>query len=125
MSTKVKGNEFARGNERLNRILGDPALAAEVREAHEKAREMDRIYADNLAMIRKAADMTQAAVAEELGVGQGVISRLENRDDMLLSTLFGYLDATGAEDARIVVTVHGQEVELDLSRLHRPKASAG
>ena len=74
----------------------------------------------NLAMIRKAAQMTQVEVARKLGVGQGAISRLENRGDMLLSTLYDYLTATGAEAASIVVTVHGHKIELDLGRLHGP-----
>jgi transcriptional regulator with XRE-family HTH domain len=39
----------------------------------------------------KAAQMTQVEVARKLGVGQGVVSRLEHRDDMLLSTLYDYL----------------------------------
>ena len=30
--------------------------------------------------------MTQVEVARKLGVGQGVVSRLEHRDDMLLYT---------------------------------------
>jgi DNA-binding transcriptional regulator YiaG len=119
MSAKVQGEEFVRGNEHLARLLEDPAVAAEVEEADEKAQEMDRVHAMNLAMIRKAGEMTQAAVAARLGVGQAVVSRLENREDMLLSTLFDYLSATGAEGARIVVTVHGQDVELDLSRLRQ------
>ena len=76
---------------------------------------MDRVYAMNLAMIRKAAQMTQVEVARKLGVGQGVVSRLEHRDDMLLSTLYDYLMATGAEGAGIVVIVHGHRIELDLS----------
>jgi len=42
---------------------------------------------------------------------------LENRNDMLLSTLFDYLTATGAESASIVVTVHGRRIELDLAQL--------
>jgi transcriptional regulator with XRE-family HTH domain len=71
----------------------------------------------NLAMIRKAAQMTQVEVARKLGVGQGVVSRLERRSDMLLSTLYEYLTATGADSASIVVTVHGRRVELDLGRL--------
>ena len=78
---------------------------------------MDRAYAMNLAMIRKAGEMTQVEVARKLGVGQAVVSRLENRNDMLLSTLFDYLMATGAEAASIVVTVHGRKVELDLGQL--------
>ncbi len=57
-------------------------------------------------------------VARKLGIGQGAISRLENRGDMLLSTLHDYLTATGADTASIVVTVHGHKVELDLGRFH-------
>jgi len=111
---------FVRGNDRLDQLLADPQLAADVAAAHADAEEMDRVYAMNLAMIRKAAQMTQVEVARKLGVGQGVVSRLEHRDDMLLSTLYDYLMATGAEGAGIVVTVHGHRIELDLSQLRNP-----
>ncbi len=109
--------DFVRGNDRIDQLLSDPQLAAEVAEAHAGAEEMDRVYAMNLAMIRKAAQMTQVEVARKLGVGQGVVSRLEHRDDMLLSTLYDYLMATGAEGAGIVVIVNGHRIELDLGRL--------
>jgi DNA-binding XRE family transcriptional regulator len=109
---------FERGNEHLDRLLSDSQISADVAQAHAEAEEMDRIYAMNLAMIRKAAQMTQVEVARKLGVGQGAISRLENRGDMLLSTLYDYLTATGADAASIVVTVHGHKIELDLGRLH-------
>jgi predicted XRE-type DNA-binding protein len=109
---------FARGNDRLDQLLADPQLAAGVAAAHADAEEMDRVYAMNLAMIRKAAQMTQAEVARKLGVGQAVVSRLEHRDGMLLSTLYDYLMATGADGAGIVVTVHGQRIELDLGQIH-------
>jgi DNA-binding XRE family transcriptional regulator len=109
---------FERGNDHLDRLLSDPQTSADVAQAHAEAEEMDRIYAMNLAMIRKAAQMTQVEVARKLGVGQGAISRLENRGDMLLSTLYDYLTATGADAASIVVTVHGQKIELDLGRFH-------
>jgi hypothetical protein len=39
---------------------------------------------------------------------------------MLLSTLYDYLMATGAEGAGIVVIVDGHQIELDLSRLRNP-----
>ena len=109
---------FERGNERLDQLLSDPQISAEVTQAHAEAEEMDRVYAMNLAMIRKAAQMTQVEVARKLGVGQGVVSRLENRGDMLLSTLYDYLTATGADAASIVVVVHGRKIELDLGRFH-------
>ena len=111
---------FGRRNARIDQLLADPQLAADVAAAHADAGEMDRIYAMNLAMIRKAAEMTQVEVARKLGVGQGVVSRLEHRDDMLLSTLHDYLMATGAESASIVVVARGLRIELDLSDLREP-----
>ena len=93
-------------------------ISADVAQAHAEAEEMGRIYAMNLAMIRKAAQLPQAEVARKLEVGQGGISRLGNRGDTLLSTLHNYLTATGADAASIVVTVHGHKIELDLGRLH-------
>ncbi|GIH25216.1 hypothetical protein Aph01nite_35260 [Acrocarpospora phusangensis] len=125
--TEPENPTFVRGNEHLDRLLSDPQLAAEVAQAHEAAEEMDRAHAMNLAMIRKAGQMTQVEVARKLGVGQGVVSRLENRNDMLLSTLYEYLMATGADSASIVVTVHGSRIELDLGQLrhtHHEQRSA-
>lgn len=61
--------------------------------------------------------MTQVEVARKLGVGEGVVSRLKHRDDMLLSTLYDYLMAAGAEGASIVVIVRRHRIELDLSGL--------
>jgi DNA-binding XRE family transcriptional regulator len=115
---------FVRGNEHLDRLLADPQIAADVAQAHTEAEEMDRVYAMNLAMIRKAAQLTQVEVAKRLGVGQAAVSRMENRGDMLLSTLYDYLTATGADAASIVVVVHGQRIELDLGSLRtRPEAA--
>jgi DNA-binding XRE family transcriptional regulator len=108
---------FVRGNDHLDRLLSDPELVADVTQAHSEAEEMDRVHAMNLAMIRKAAQLTQVEVAKRLGVGQAAVSRMENRDDMLLSTLYDYLTATGADAASIVVIVHGRRIELDLGSL--------
>jgi len=108
---------FVRGNDHLERLLSDPQVAADVAEANATAEEMYRVYAMNLAMIRKAAQMTQVEVAKKSGVGQAAVSRLESREDMLLSTLYDYLTATGADAASIVVIVHGQRIELDLGTI--------
>ncbi|MGH3415057.1 MAG: hypothetical protein ACRDSS_01190 [Actinocrinis sp.] len=43
------------------------------------------------------------------------MSKLENRQDMLLSTLASYLKATGADAVSIVVSVRGVEYALDLT----------
>src|ERR1035437_3013449 len=51
-----------------------------------------------------------------MGVAQSEISRIEKRHDMLLSTLTSYLSAAG-EHPRVVVTVNGKDVELDLTTL--------
>ena len=115
---------FVRGNDHLDRLLSDPQIAAGVAQAHTEAEEMDRVYAMNLAMIRKAAQLTQVEVARRLGVGQAAVSRMENRGDMLLSTLYDYLTATGADTASIVVTVHGHRIELDLGSLRAHSESA-
>ena len=115
--------EFVRGNEHLGRLMSDPQLAADVAQAHAEAEEMDRVHAMNLAMIRKAAQLTQVEVAKRLGVGQAAVSRMESRGDMLLSTLYDYLTATGADAASIVV-VHGHRIELDLGSLRaRPETA--
>jgi DNA-binding transcriptional regulator YiaG len=110
-------SNFVRGNGRLAQLKARPGAKERIAKIREDADEADRIYAMSLAMIRQAGELTQVEVAERLKVGQGVVSKLERRDDMLLSTLFNFLEATGAEDARIVVTVKGQDVELDLPRL--------
>jgi ribosome-binding protein aMBF1 (putative translation factor) len=114
---------FVRGNERLDKLLARPDIAAGVAEVEAEARELDRVYAENLAMIRRAGDLTQVEVAAKLGVGQAVVSRLERRSDMLLSTLADYLHATGAEHPRIVAVLNGMEVELDLEQFREPRSA--
>lgn len=120
-TTRKTPKGFVDGSARIDQLLSDPQRAERVAKIRADGREVDRIHALNLAMIRKAAELTQEEVAERLGARQGDISRIENRSDLLLSTLLSYLTATGADDARIVVTVHGQEFELDLATLTRKK----
>lgn len=121
-TSKTPGG-FVDGTNRINRLLSDPERAKRVADIRTDGREMDRIYASSLAMIRKAAEMTQDDVAARLGGRQGDVSRIEHRGDLLLSTLLNYLTATGAEDARIVVTVRGREFELDLASLAQSRRS--
>jgi transcriptional regulator with XRE-family HTH domain len=47
--------------------------------------------------LRKALALTQTDVARRLKTGQEVISRIEQRQDLLLSTLQGYVESLGGE----------------------------
>lgn len=64
--------------------------------------------------LRKAMGQTQAALAAKLGVKQENVSRVEQRADVMLSTLNGYLGAMGGRlklvvefDGRPPVTLRG------------------
>jgi hypothetical protein len=45
--------------------------------------------------LRRALARTQARMAKDLGIGQEGVSRLEQRSDLLISTLRGYVEALG------------------------------
>jgi DNA-binding transcriptional regulator YiaG len=51
----------------------------------------------SLRELRKALAMTQTEVAESLGKGQDEVSRIEQRGDLLLSTLQAYVRSLGGE----------------------------
>lgn len=58
-----------------------------------------RLIAEEMTLrdLRKARNQTQARVASELGINQENVSRLEQRSDLLLSTLRGYVEAMGGK----------------------------
>ena len=92
-------SELTKGlsEERRNRI---DAKKAELRE------EMD------LADLRRAMELTQAALAETLGVGQAEISKIEKRSDMLLSTLRKFVEALGGElEIRATFSEHSVNIK--------------
>ena len=107
---------FVDGNEIIDELLNEPGMEAAVTHIERDVAEMDRIYAQGLAEIRKAAALTQTDLAKNMGVQQGAVSRIENRDDVLLSTLAEYAAAAGAVEARIVFHINGVDVELPLER---------
>ena len=68
------------------------------RRARIKA-DAKRMIAKELTLrdLRKGHELTQENLAAALGVKQGSVSNLENRSDMLLSTLREYIEALGGE----------------------------
>jgi DNA-binding XRE family transcriptional regulator len=75
--------------EKLQSLPADRHQRVEARAAELIGQEL------TLRELRKALDMTQTALAEELKIGQDTILRLERRTDMLLSTLSEYVNALG------------------------------
>src|SRR5437660_4117501 len=61
--------------------------------------------------IRKARQMTQAKLAEALGVNQGEISKIEHRTDIYISTLAGYVEALGGK-LEIRAVFRGREMRI-------------
>jgi transcriptional regulator with XRE-family HTH domain len=51
----------------------------------------------SLKQIRLATNTTQSEIATLLGIGQDSVSRLEKREDMLISTLRQYIEGLGGE----------------------------
>lgn len=79
------------------------------REALAEYAEMERI---GVGVIRVARQQTQVAVAEQMHVPQSAVSRLENQNDCLLSTLRKYVGALGGTLEMRAVFPDGA-VELD------------
>ncbi len=74
----------------------DSLPAARRRQIEARAKEL---IAEELSLqdLRKAMGKTQVQMAKKLGVGQDAISRVEQRADMLLSTLGDYVKGMGGE----------------------------
>lgn len=75
----------------------------------------------NLAEVRQALALTQATLAETLGVGQAEISKIENRTDLFVSTLRKYVSAMGGDlEIRAVFPDHAVTLK-DFSSLSQPE----
>jgi hypothetical protein len=77
------------------------------------ARSRKLIDAYSLKQVREAVAKTQKDVAAATGIGQENVSRMEQRDDMLLSTLSGYIAALGGR-LRLVADMPSAPVEIML-----------
>lgn len=94
----------------------------------------NELIAEDLTLrdLRKAHDLTQERMAEMLGIGQDSVSRLEQRSDLLLSTLRSYVVAMGGSlelvarfPGRPAVTVSGLAgISSEDSKLKQKRKSA-
>ena len=63
--------------------------------------------------LRHAHKLTQKRMAEVLGIGQDSVSRLEQRSDLLISTLRGYVEAMGGR-LSLIAEFPNQQLALTL-----------
>jgi transcriptional regulator with XRE-family HTH domain len=97
----MEGHMGVRLEEMLGRLPADRRRRVEARAAELIAEEL------SLRDLRKALGKTQVAVAKRLGMKQENVSRIEQRADMLLSTLDNYLNALGGS-LRLVAEFKGR-----------------
>lgn len=86
------------------------AKAAHSELTHEIDAHVERKQA-TLAQVRQAVGLTQTQLAEELGIAQGDVSKIEHRDNLRLATLARFIEATGGH-LRIVAVYDDTEVDL-------------
>ena len=81
-----------RNLERIKKELG-PARREKI------AKRAQELLAEEMTLceLRKAHKLTQQRLAKSLGMGQDQISKLEQRSDLLLSTLRNYIEAMGGK----------------------------
>jgi len=88
------------------------ALSASERKAIER-RSRELIAEEmSLQQVRRAMGKTQTAVARRLKIGQESVSKLENRGDMLISTLRRYLRSGGGDLELTARLPDGRRVRL-------------
>jgi DNA-binding transcriptional regulator YiaG len=66
----------------------------------------------SLHQLRKARELTQTKIAEDLHMGQRDVSKLERRAEMCVSALASYLQAVGAELKIRAVFPDGRAVKI-------------
>ncbi len=79
------------------KLAHDPADTYDVTKAKTLRRGARRSHRYTLATLRKALGLTQVQVAASMGVAQAAVSKVEARDDVLVSTLRAYADALGLD----------------------------
>ena len=78
----------------------------------------DALIAEEMTLrdLRKARNQTQARVAARLGINQENVSRLEQRSDLLISTLSGYVEAMGGKLNLVAVAGSHRQLRRGRSR---------
>ena len=86
-------------NLEIGRTLDETIASLPVAQRRAIEKRASQLVTEEMSLreLRKALGLTQVQLAQGLGKGQHEISRIEQRGDMLLSTLAGYVEAMGGE----------------------------
>lgn len=111
-------DDFATSTERVRAARQALLENPEAAEAHrllgdEIAKRLDAKRA-TLSEIRRAVGLTQRQLAESLGMEQGDVSKLERRQNLHLTTLTRFIEATGGQ-LRIIAVYGETEVALAIN----------
>jgi transcriptional regulator with XRE-family HTH domain len=101
-------------------------LAPERREKVE--RRAAELHEEEMTLreLRKAHALTQTAMAEKLGVKQASVARIEQRSDLLLSPLRGYVEAMGGALESVARLPNRRPVRLrEIGELDGTRAGPG
>ena len=108
----VKGKATRKASKKSTR-KNKKAISGGENEKEEIKRESEALKTEynSLQEIRKELELSQQDVANSMGVKQVSISKLENRDDIKISTLREYLEAMGAK-VKIIIEIKDKEFQL-------------
>ncbi len=102
-------------NELLNEFATDDR--AEIEAITKTMIADDRLYAQRLADLRHAVQLTQVELAHALGISQPAVASIERSVDPLTSTLNRYVTALGATAALVVTFPDNTTMTLPLKEL--------
>jgi transcriptional regulator with XRE-family HTH domain len=102
------------------RVKGRPGAPERLEALRQQTLREGEAYRQTLAQIRKAREVTQTRLAQELGVSQAQVSQWENQPDLYLSTLEKYLAGIGADLELAAIFPDGTRVLLSLDELTDP-----
>lgn len=114
--------EYPSRKAKLEKFISKPDNQAAIKRYRPKY-EHDEIQFQFLKQLRKAKGLSQAELAVRLGVGQPAISELENRKDLLVSTLVRYLNSSGIALQATWRDDSGTEMVFDLAQLGEEQVS--
>ena len=102
--------------DRHRNILSNPRSRQDHAQVTQDIDERQTRKAVKLGELRKLAGLTQANLAEVLGMAQGDVSRVEHRQQPQLATVARYVNATGGS-LRLTAVYDDAEYTIDLGEI--------